>query len=69
MRHDSPALVTKSVDRNSRPELDGAVNVHELPERRSLIEGRAWDAVVAAVVAEAEMAAELAVEAELFDAA
>ena len=45
-----------------------AVNVTELPERRSLLEGPAWDAVVKAVVAEAEMKAALYEEAELLAA-
>ena len=35
----------------------------DLNERRNLLSGRAWDAIVAAVIAEAEMVAELEREA------
>lgn len=38
-------------------------DVHDLHERRSLLRGPAWDAVVMAVVAESEMIAELEREA------
>ena len=37
-------------------------DVHHVSDRRSLLRGPAWDAVVAAVVAESEMVAELEAE-------